>query len=92
MRLAVVVVVNDERPEEVFSGRNIFDSVTILFSGGDGEVAECFFLLVSKTEGLRHHRRRSAGVVTVGNPRGIEDVGGVCQSSTVDVEGKICYS
>lgn len=44
---------------------------------------------MSKEERLRNYRRSSAGVVPVGNPCGVEDVGGVRQPSTVDVEGKI---
>lgn len=44
---------------------------------------------MNKEEWLGNYRSSSAGVVPVGNPSGVEDIGGVRQSSTVDVKGKI---
>lgn len=85
MRLAVVVVVDDEGAEEVAGGKEGGDGVAILLAGGDWEEAESLLVVVVEVERLGDYAGGAAGEVAVGEPCGVEGVGGVCWASTVDV-------
>lgn len=101
MGLAVVVVVNDEGAKEeavvivvvVFGGRGGREGrrerererVAVFLSGGDREEAEGFFVRVAEAEGFGDDGGRAAGEEAVGEPSGVERVGGVGGAAAIDV-------
>lgn len=87
---AVEVVVDVECAEEVAGlGGGGGDGVAILLAGGDGEVAESLLLLVEEEEGLGDHGGGAAGVEAVGEPGGVEGVGGIDESAAVNVHAVV---
>lgn len=85
VRLAVVVIVDDEGAEEVTGRGEGRNGVAVLLAGGDREEAEGFLMVVAEMERLRDDCGGAAAEVAVGEPCCIECVGVVCWTAAVDV-------
>lgn len=85
LRLAVVVVIDGECADVVASGGQIGNYVAILLAGGEREEPEGFLLGVVELERLGDDGGGSAGEEAVGEPGGVEGVGGVSGAATVYV-------
>ena len=89
MRLAVVIVIDDECAEE--EGRvegQKGNYVAILFAVGDGEEAEGFLVRGVEEERLGDYGGGAAAEEAVGEPRGVEGVARVGGAATVDAVGE----
>lgn len=90
MRPAVVVVVDGEGADVVAAVGEAGDDVAVLLAGGEREVAEGLLLGVPEPERLRDDGHVAAGEVAVGEPRGVEGIGGVGRPAAVNAVGKPC--
>lgn len=83
--LAVVVVIDGESTDEVAAIGEGRDEVAVLLAGGDGEEAEVFLVVGAEAERFRDDGGVAGGEEAVGEPWGVELVGGVGESAAVYV-------
>lgn len=91
MGLAVVVVVDGERADVVTAAGRERDGVAVFFAGGEREEAEGLLLREAEVERLGDDGGGSAGVETVGEPCGIERIGGVGGAAAVNVVRSVIW-
>lgn len=83
--LAVVVVVDNESAEEVTTGGEGGDNVAVLLAVRDWEEAKGLLVGVVESEWLGDDGVDAAGEEAVGEPRGVEGVGGIGGAAAVNV-------